>query len=113
MAVYAWSQSLLLAHLEVISLCWNEYLAKAPIADRVRLVSFLVQLHPHFPTWKRTLKYRIHVQDGSNEFIQFFLGMQLSSLSWRTIISKSTEKTMMVRPQLIWYVSLSFEVRLN
>lgn len=51
-AVDTWSQSLLPAHFEAISLCWNELLSKAPIAERVKLVSFLVQLHPHFPTWR-------------------------------------------------------------
>ena len=52
MAVDSWSQALLPAHFEAISLCWDESLAKAPIAERVKLVSFLVQLHPHFPSWK-------------------------------------------------------------
>lgn len=34
-----------------MSRCWNESLAKAPISERVKLVAFLIQLHPHFPRW--------------------------------------------------------------
>lgn len=52
LAVDTWSQTLLPAHFEAISLCWNESLTKAPIAERARLVAFLIQLHPHFPSWK-------------------------------------------------------------
>ncbi|KAF9464728.1 hypothetical protein BDZ94DRAFT_1255766 [Collybia nuda] len=51
-AANAFSSTLLPAHLDAISLCWNEFLAKAPIGERTKLVSFLIQLHPHFPTWK-------------------------------------------------------------
>ncbi|KAJ7449837.1 hypothetical protein FB451DRAFT_1286715 [Mycena latifolia] len=43
---------LLPAHLHAISLCWTEALAIAPIAERVKLVSFLIQLRPYFPTWQ-------------------------------------------------------------
>lgn len=46
------SATLLPAHLEAITLCWNEALAKAPVAERLRLVSFLIQLRPHFPSWR-------------------------------------------------------------
>ena len=51
-AVDAWSQTLLPAHLDVIARCWNEALSKAPVSERVKLVSFLLQLHSHFPTWR-------------------------------------------------------------
>ncbi|KAI0054105.1 hypothetical protein FA95DRAFT_1480391 [Auriscalpium vulgare] len=51
-AVDSWSRTLLPAHLDAISDCWNETLAKAPIADRIKLVSFLIQLQPHFVAWK-------------------------------------------------------------
>ncbi|TFY77906.1 hypothetical protein EWM64_g6106 [Hericium alpestre] len=47
--VDAWSQTLLPAHFDAISACWNECLSKAPIADRVKLLAFLIQLQPHFP----------------------------------------------------------------
>ena len=40
------------AHLEAISRCWDEYLLKATYGERVKLVNFLIQLHPHFPTWR-------------------------------------------------------------
>ncbi|KAJ6596919.1 hypothetical protein DFH09DRAFT_972654 [Mycena vulgaris] len=43
---------LLPAHLDAISRCWTEALAIAPIAERVKLVSFLIQLRPYFPTWQ-------------------------------------------------------------
>lgn len=46
------ASSLLPAHLDAISLCWTESLAISPIAERVKLVSFLIQLRPHFPTWQ-------------------------------------------------------------
>jgi len=52
LAVDTWSQALLPAHLDAISRCWNEALTTAPIAERVKLVAFLIQLHPHFPSWK-------------------------------------------------------------
>jgi hypothetical protein len=46
------SQTLLPPHLEAIARCWDEYLLKASFVERVQLVSFLLQLHPYFPTWK-------------------------------------------------------------
>ncbi|KAH7871820.1 uncharacterized protein C8R40DRAFT_1256268 [Lentinula edodes] len=51
LAADTFSSNLLPAHFEQISLCWSELLAKSPIADRVKLVSFLIQLRPHFPSW--------------------------------------------------------------
>ncbi|PCH38065.1 hypothetical protein WOLCODRAFT_136025 [Wolfiporia cocos MD-104 SS10] len=51
LAVETWSKTLLEAHLDAIALCWNDSLAKSPISDRIKLVSFLNQLHPHFSTW--------------------------------------------------------------
>jgi hypothetical protein len=51
LAVDTFSSNLLPAHFEAISLCWNESLSKAPIAERIKLISFLSQLHPHFPSW--------------------------------------------------------------
>ncbi|KAF9815310.1 hypothetical protein IEO21_04673 [Rhodonia placenta] len=51
LAVDTWSHTLLEAHQTAIASCWNEALAKAPIADRVKLVSFLNQIQPHFPKW--------------------------------------------------------------
>lgn len=52
LTVGTWSQTLLPAHHEAITLCWNEALNKAPIAERSRLVHFLLQLRPHFPFWR-------------------------------------------------------------
>ncbi|KAJ3801305.1 hypothetical protein GGU11DRAFT_741651 [Lentinula aff. detonsa] len=52
LAADTFSSNLLSAHFDQISLCWNEFLVKSPIADRVKLVSFLIQLRPHFPTWQ-------------------------------------------------------------
>lgn len=51
----AFSSTLLPAHFDAISLCWNEFLAQAPIDERTKLVSFLLQLRPHFSTWKGVL----------------------------------------------------------
>ena len=50
--VDTWFATLLPAHLQVISSCWNELMSKAPIADRAKLAAFLVQLHSHFPSWQ-------------------------------------------------------------
>ncbi|KAJ7582678.1 hypothetical protein C8J56DRAFT_1167735 [Mycena floridula] len=52
LAVDTFSSTLLPVHFQNISLCWSEALAKSPVADRMTLVSFLIQLLPHFPTWK-------------------------------------------------------------
>ncbi|PPR08077.1 hypothetical protein CVT24_010538 [Panaeolus cyanescens] len=53
LSVRASMVALLPAHFELISQCWRETLLKAPIAEKLRLLSFLMQLHPHFPNWKR------------------------------------------------------------
>ncbi|KAJ7235476.1 hypothetical protein B0H12DRAFT_1141671 [Mycena haematopus] len=53
--VDTFASGLLPAHLEAISLCWTESLATSPIAERVKLVSFLIQLRPHFPSWQVAL----------------------------------------------------------
>ncbi|TDL27495.1 hypothetical protein BD410DRAFT_782583 [Rickenella mellea] len=52
LATDTWAQTLQPAHFDAITLCWNESLVKSPIADRVKLVAFLLQLRPHFPSWK-------------------------------------------------------------
>jgi hypothetical protein len=52
LAVDTWARTLLPPHLRAISGCWDEYMGKAPVADRARMASFLVQLHPHFPSWQ-------------------------------------------------------------
>ncbi|KIK57795.1 hypothetical protein GYMLUDRAFT_228917 [Collybiopsis luxurians FD-317 M1] len=52
LAADVFASNLLPAHFEQISLCWSEFLAKSPIVDRVKLVSFLIQLRPHFPSWQ-------------------------------------------------------------
>lgn len=80
--VDTWSQSLLPAHFEAISLCWNESLAKAPIAERVKLVSFLVQLHSHFPTWRGNSSHNKHVE-GFTDY--------LVVLSWDVILETLLE----------------------
>ena len=59
MAVDAWSQTLLPAHLSAVAQCWNEALCKAPIVERVRLVNFLLHLRAHFPRW-RGIGYYYH-----------------------------------------------------
>lgn len=46
------SATLLPAHLQAISACWNELLLKSPIAERSKLIAFLTQLRPYFPHWK-------------------------------------------------------------
>ncbi|KAG6866935.1 hypothetical protein C0991_003851 [Blastosporella zonata] len=55
MAVETCSATLLPAHFQAISACWNELLSKSPIAERLKLVSFLIQLRSYFPRWKGEL----------------------------------------------------------
>ncbi|KAJ7774577.1 hypothetical protein DFH07DRAFT_865871 [Mycena maculata] len=52
LVVDTFASGLLPAHFEAISRCWTESLATSPIAERVKLVSFLIQLRPYFPTWQ-------------------------------------------------------------
>ncbi|THU91128.1 hypothetical protein K435DRAFT_727522 [Dendrothele bispora CBS 962.96] len=52
LAAETFSSNLLPAHFHQISSCWGELLLKSPITDRIRLISFLVQLRPHFPLWQ-------------------------------------------------------------
>ncbi|GBE81969.1 hypothetical protein SCP_0403450 [Sparassis crispa] len=52
LAVDTWSQTLLPAHFDAITACWNESLAKSTISERIKLISFLDQLRPHFPDWR-------------------------------------------------------------
>jgi hypothetical protein len=82
LAVDTWSQTLLPAHFEAISLCWSESLANAPIPERVHLVSFLVQLHPHFPNWKGEVEYSL---------LQPPLTIASLVLSWDAIIETLLE----------------------
>ncbi|KAJ7219313.1 hypothetical protein GGX14DRAFT_435653 [Mycena pura] len=50
--VDTFASGLLPAHLHAISLCWTESLAVTPIEERVKLVAFLIQLRPYFPSWQ-------------------------------------------------------------
>ncbi|KIP09568.1 hypothetical protein PHLGIDRAFT_67270 [Phlebiopsis gigantea 11061_1 CR5-6] len=52
LAAETWARTLLPGHFDGISRCWNETLNKAPIAERLKLVNFLLQLRPHFPSWR-------------------------------------------------------------
>ncbi|KAJ7632645.1 hypothetical protein FB45DRAFT_913016 [Roridomyces roridus] len=52
LGVDTFASGLLPAHLEAISRCWTESLATSPIAERVKLISFLIQLRPYFPAWQ-------------------------------------------------------------
>ncbi|KAK0197058.1 hypothetical protein F5146DRAFT_1099379 [Armillaria mellea] len=44
--------NMLAVHFHAISSCWDEVLSKSPIEERVKLLSFLIQLRSHFPTWQ-------------------------------------------------------------
>lgn len=55
LVVDTFASTLLPAHFDAISTCWNESLSKAPVVERVKLVSFLIQLHSHFPSWKGSM----------------------------------------------------------
>ncbi|KAG1803828.1 uncharacterized protein HD556DRAFT_1226659 [Suillus plorans] len=74
-AVDTWLQTLLSAHLDAIASCWNDAFADLPMSKRLRLVSFLLQLQSHFPTWRvlswstviETLCEYDHLQHNSND----------------------------------------------
>ncbi|KAI9446343.1 hypothetical protein H4582DRAFT_1905062 [Lactarius indigo] len=51
-AVDTWSQTLLPAHFEAITNCWNEALVKAPVSERLRLINFLIKLQSLFSSWR-------------------------------------------------------------
>ncbi|OAX44683.1 hypothetical protein K503DRAFT_196614 [Rhizopogon vinicolor AM-OR11-026] len=51
-AVDTWLQTLLSAHLDAIASCWNDAFPSLSVSERLRLVSFLLQLQSHFPTWR-------------------------------------------------------------
>lgn len=46
------SRTLTPTHREAIARCWGDQLLKAKLSDRIRLVSFLLKLHPYFPDWR-------------------------------------------------------------
>jgi len=78
LGVETWTRTLLPAHLDAISICWNEYMLKAPIADRAKLAAFLVQLHTHFPSWQGMIPFA---------FLNSNLAKQSESvLPWQTIV---------------------------
>ncbi|KAF8328909.1 uncharacterized protein EI90DRAFT_3063988 [Cantharellus anzutake] len=106
-------QSFLQVHLDAISRCWDESLLKAPIGERVRLVRFLLRLHPYFPTW-RVLSWDAivdsmleddlisshGVDDGSNIIAQIF--------SSEIIEEPSNESDMTLLRTLLVSLSLQF-----
>ncbi|KAF8326124.1 uncharacterized protein EI90DRAFT_3071593 [Cantharellus anzutake] len=106
-------QSFLQVHLDAISRCWDESLLKAPIGERVRLVRFLLRLHPYFPTW-RVLSWDAivdsmleddlisshGVDDGSNIIAQIF--------SPEIIEEPSNESDMTLLRTLLVSLSLQF-----
>ena len=52
MSVNTWLQTLLPDHLDAIASCWNDAFFALSVSQRLRLVSFLLQLQSHFPTWR-------------------------------------------------------------
>ncbi|OBZ75571.1 hypothetical protein A0H81_04216 [Grifola frondosa] len=70
LSVDTWAQTLLPDHFNAITLCWNEALVKSPIADRVKLISFLNQLRSHFPNWRMLSWDAIFETLLENDFMQ-------------------------------------------
>ncbi|KAF9227889.1 hypothetical protein BS17DRAFT_410421 [Gyrodon lividus] len=60
-AIESWAQTLLPAHREAITLCWNDAFPSLSVPERLRLTTFLLQLHPYFPTWK-TLSWDVIIE---------------------------------------------------
>lgn len=81
MAADAFSSTLLPAHFDAISLCWNEFLAQAPVDERTKLVSFLIQLRTHFPTWRGRFP----------RLPSIMLSNELLVLSWEAVIETLAE----------------------
>jgi hypothetical protein len=78
-AVDTWSQTLLPAHFEAITNCWNEALIKAPVSERVRLINFLIKLQSLFPSWRGTYSVNdMYIRTLS--LFQYSLGMRYSGL---------------------------------
>ncbi|KAJ7709877.1 hypothetical protein B0H17DRAFT_1029591 [Mycena rosella] len=85
------ASGLLPAHLDAISLCWTEALATAPIAERVKLVSFLIQLRPYFPTWQ-VLVWDVVIDTLSeDEYAQKNNGLSTAHLSLYGLSSSRDE----------------------
>jgi hypothetical protein len=80
-AVDTSSQTLLPAHFEAMTSCWNEALVKAPVSERVRLVNFLIQLHTLFSGWRGMY----HDENTS------FLTISSPVLSWDVIVGILSE----------------------
>ncbi|TBU65728.1 hypothetical protein BD310DRAFT_803111 [Dichomitus squalens] len=103
LAVDTWTQTLQTAHFEAITLCWDEALAKSPIPDRTKLVSFLNQLRSHFPQW-RLLSWNVLLEALlESEFIQRNGDDEDGPLSAHLSmygLPSASRKTMLVDPDL-------------
>ena len=56
MASETWAQTLQAAHHQSLTACFNDALLQSSITEKLQLVSFLLQLRPHFIAWKGDLK---------------------------------------------------------
>ena len=83
MAVDTFSSTLLPAHFDAISSCWNESLATAPIAERTKLVSFLMQLHSHFNNWQGRRIRLVTVNGHLTAQLSSFMGRYYSGAGRR------------------------------
>lgn len=50
--VEACSSNLLPTHFNALSRIWDLAIPKLPQDERLTMVSFMIQLHPHFPKWQ-------------------------------------------------------------
>ncbi|TFK54850.1 hypothetical protein OE88DRAFT_1674178 [Heliocybe sulcata] len=100
LTIDTWSKSLLPAHFEAMAACWTEALPKIPVGQRLDLVSFLVQLHPHFPEWQ-VLSWDVIVEmileddylqkNGDNEDGPASAHLSMYGLSSRDSATSSTD----------------------
>ncbi|THH16358.1 hypothetical protein EW146_g4274 [Bondarzewia mesenterica] len=100
-AVDTWSQTLLPIHFEAMSRCWNEFLSKAPIPERVRLIAFLIQLHPHFPSWAGKIFFR-DIQAFFEHILQSCHGRRSLRLFLKMTLRRGMAIMRMDLPPLIW-----------
>lgn len=97
--------SLLPAHFEAITSCFDEMVTKAPISDRTKLVLFLTQLRVHLPKWQGSASSPVFLLclDHLSLRLQWFPGTLYLKFLQETQIMTETSTRMLVlwTPQLL------------
>jgi hypothetical protein len=72
--------ALLPTHLSSISAFWNESLPRSTVPNRLKSITFLLQLHPHIPRWQRNPLSCVSTS-SVNALHSTFVGLPLRSLA--------------------------------